>query len=153
MRRSIDWRAAAWAGLAAGVIATAAQIILWGLSGYAVPGLLARDARLTAAIVLGRAVLQSSPGSIYEVLLAAALVHFLLSLVYGLILVRLVSRRGVMWSLGAGIVYGLLLFGVNMYGFTRVFPWFEQARDWITLLAHAVFGASCAGIYNMLRRY
>jgi hypothetical protein len=37
-----------------------------------------------------------------------------------------------------------------MYGFTAVFPWFEAARDWITLVTHIVFGITLAGTYKML---
>jgi hypothetical protein len=35
------------------------------------------------------------------------------------------------------------LYALNMYGFTALFPWFIATRDWITLCAHIVFGASC----------
>jgi hypothetical protein len=41
-------------------------------------------------------------------------------------------------------VFGLLLYGVNMYGFTAAFAWFEACRDWITLAAHLVFGIMLA---------
>jgi hypothetical protein len=37
-----------------------------------------------------------------------------------------------------------------MYGFTAVLPWFEAARDWITVVTHGVFGVAAAGVYKML---
>ena len=37
-----------------------------------------------------------------------------------------------------------------MYGFTVVFPWFQAARDPITLATHAAFGTAAAGAYKML---
>jgi hypothetical protein len=150
--RSIDWRAAACAGLVAGGIATALQMVAWWMAGAAVEELLARDAALTAAVVLGRDVLQSSSGFAREVFLAATLVHLSLSLLYGLLLAPLIAGRGRAASLGIGVACGLLLFGVNLYGFTLVFPWFAQARDAITLLAHAAFGAACAGVYKAMAR-
>lgn len=41
------------AGLGAGVVATLAQIALWWLAGMPLPETLFRDARLTAALVMG----------------------------------------------------------------------------------------------------
>jgi len=40
---------------------------------------------------------------------------------------------------------------VNMHGFTLVFPWFAQARDWITLAAHVAFGVVAAGAWVRAR--
>jgi uncharacterized membrane protein YagU involved in acid resistance len=37
-----------------------------------------------------------------------------------------------------------------MYGFTMIFPWFDEARDWITLVAHVVFGVVAASTYRVL---
>ncbi len=48
---------AAAAGIVAGVVATVAQIILWWAFTDDLPSILYRDARLTAAIVMGPAVL------------------------------------------------------------------------------------------------
>ena len=56
-------------------------------------------------------------------------------------------------SLLAGGAFGLCLYGINMYGFTIVFPWFEAARDWITLVTHVVFGVAVAGAYKMLEQW
>ncbi|TMH12878.1 MAG: sodium:proline symporter, partial [Betaproteobacteria bacterium] len=51
---SIPWRSGALAGIAAGVVATLVQIALWWASSHPLPEILFRDARLTAAIVMGR---------------------------------------------------------------------------------------------------
>ncbi len=48
---------AALAGFVAGTLATAVQMLLWWLSATPVLESLLRDARLTAAIAMGRAVL------------------------------------------------------------------------------------------------
>ena len=85
-------------------------------------------------------------------ILLATAVHFALSIAYGLALAALVSRLRVAPSILAGAVFGLFLYGVNMYGFTAVFPWFEAARDWITAATHAVFGVTAAGVYQLLLR-
>jgi hypothetical protein len=37
-----------------------------------------------------------------------------------------------------------------MYGFTALYPWFEQVRTWDTLLAHLAFGLVAAAVYRRL---
>ena len=150
MDQSIKWRAAACAGIVAGILATAAQILLWFLFTDALPAILFRDARLTAAILMGRGVL--SPPSTFDlnVMLIAALLHFALSIAYGLILSRLIARLRTLSALLVGAVFGLSLYVVNMYGFTIFFPWFDATRDWITVVAHVIFGVTAAGAYKAL---
>src|SRR5437667_12113829 len=87
-----------------------------------------------------------------RVMLVATMVHFALSVAYGLALSALIRRLRTLPSMLAGAAFGLCLYGVNMYGFTAVFPWFEATRDWITVATHAVFGVAAAGVYKMLSR-
>ena len=54
-----DGRAAVWAGVTAGVGSALAQVLLWLAFTDAFPRALFRDARLTAAILLGQGVLLS----------------------------------------------------------------------------------------------
>jgi hypothetical protein len=53
----LNWRAAIYSGVAAGFVATLAQFALWSVFTDALPAILYRDARFTAAIVMGRGVL------------------------------------------------------------------------------------------------
>ena len=144
----IHWRSAALAGIAAGVVATLAQIALWWVSSEPLPAILFRDARLTAAIIMGREVLPPPATFDGSVMLIATLVHFALSIAYGLTLSALISRLSMALSLLAGAAFGLLLFAINMYGFTFVFPWFTATRDWITAATHVVFGVIVAAVYK-----
>lgn len=42
---------------------------------------------------------------------------------------------------------------VNFYLVAPVlFPWFVEARNWISVVAHVLFGAVLAGTYVALRR-
>lgn len=152
MRGSLNWRAAVCAGVAAGVVATAVQIVLWWAFWDALPGILYRDARLAAAILMGRAVLPPPATFDWAVMLVATLVHFALSVAYSMILACFISRLGMTRSLLAGTLYGLVLYGINMHGFTVIFPWFAQARDWITIVTHVAFGVALAGAYKALSR-
>lgn len=146
----MKWSAAAYAGIAAGIGATIVEIVLWLAFTDALPEIFFRDARFAAAIVMGRGVLPPAAGSDWRVLLAATLVHFALSVVYGLILSRLIWRLRMSASLLAGTAFGLFVFALNMYGLTAVFPWFEATRDWITFAAHLAFGIVAAGVYRAL---
>ncbi|HEV8553487.1 MAG TPA: sodium:proline symporter [Casimicrobiaceae bacterium] len=144
--------AAVCAGIAAGIFATVVQIALWSVFADALPTILFRDARFAAAIVLGRGVLPPPASFNGPVMLVATLVHFALSIAYGMALSPLISRLRTAPSMLAGAVFGLCLYGINMYGFTAIFPWFEATRDWITVVTHLVFGVAAAGTYKMLRQ-
>lgn len=146
----MKWSAAAYAGIAAGIAATIVEVVLWLAFTDAFPEIFFRDARFAAAIVMGRGVLPPAAGFDWRVLLAATLVHFALSVAYGLILSRLIWRLGMSASLLAGTAFGLFVFALNMYGFTTVFPWFEATRDLITVAAHLAFGIVAAAVYRAL---
>jgi hypothetical protein len=145
---SIHWRSAALAGIAAGVIATVAQIALWMVWSEPLPAMLFRDARLAAAIVMGREALPPPATFDWSIMMVATLVHFSLSIAYGLALSVIISRLSTSLSLLAGAAFGLFLYAINMYGFTLAFPWFATARDWITAATHVVFGVVAAVVYK-----
>ena len=153
---NIHWRSAVLAGIAAGVVATVFQISLWWVAAEPLPAIFFRDARFTAAIVMGSQVLPPPATFDGMIVLVATLVHFALSIAYGLILSTMISRRGasygLMRSVLAGAAFGLLLYAVNMYGFTFVFPWFGATRDWITAATHAAFGIVAAIVYRTSMR-
>jgi hypothetical protein len=150
MRISINWNAAIYAGIAAGIVAPMVQIILWWAFWHALPGILFRDARLGAAIVMGSRVLSPHANLDWQVMFAASVIHFALSIIYSVILAAFIAGYDLLFAIFVGVLYGLVLFVVNMYGFTIIFPWFAEARDWITFVAHPVFGAVAAGLYKML---
>jgi len=152
LRGAVDWRAVLYAAIAAGVVATLAQLLLWQLFWDVLPGILYRDARLTAAIILGRGVLPPPATFTGQVFVVATLIHFTLSFVYTAVLAVAVRRCRMALTLAMGGGFGALLFVVNMYGFTLVFPWFAVARDWITLVSHIVFGATAAVCYKGISR-
>ena len=150
LRISINWRAAVYAGIGAGIVATVAQLLLWWSFWDVLPGILYRDARLAAAMVMGRGVLPPPASFDWTVMAVATLIHFALSVVYSAVLAGLIARCSPVRALLVGAVYGLVLFAVNMYGFTLLFPWFTATRDWITMLTHVVFGVSAAWCYQAL---
>ncbi|MGE5384795.1 MAG: sodium:proline symporter [Betaproteobacteria bacterium] len=128
-------------GFVAATVSTVAQIALWLAFTASFPGILWRDARLAAAIVLGPEVLASTGASV-GIMAVATVAHLILSLIYAAIFCLVASCLGWCASPLVGALLGAALYAINMYGFTLVFPWFTASRDWITLAAHIVFGAS-----------
>ena len=133
---------AAFAGLVAGTFATAVQMLLWVFSATPVFETLLRDARLTAAIVMGRKVLAEESGWRLDVLAIATLIHFGISFIYAAMALPIAGRLPAGIALLAGGLYGLAIYVVNLHGFTSIFPWFAVSRGWATILAHVAFGVS-----------
>lgn len=138
-----------FAGIGAGVIATVAQLVLWWLNQIPVLETLFRDARLTAALLMGPGVLPPPSTAQWDILLVATMIHFALSITYALIPALLLTRLPAVPALIAGAFYGLAIYGVNLYGFTVLFPWFSVARDWVTLITHLVFGVTLVGACHL----
>jgi hypothetical protein len=138
------------AGICAGVVSTLAQLLLWRLSGQDALLLLMRDARLTAALLLGSEVLPPPATFDSGVMLAATAIHFLLSMLYAAVLLPL-RRMSLGSSLIIGTGFGVALYFLNLHGFTAIFPWFAEARGAITLAVHAVFGVTVMLTYRMQR--
>ncbi len=136
------------AGVFAGTLAAAIEILLWWGFGFAALDMLFRDARLAAAIVLGHGVLPPPSTFDWRVMFVATLVHFTLSIAYAGLLGALIRRFSFKSSIVLGVLFGSFLYAVNMYGFTFVFPWFVATRDWITATSHITFGATAAAVYR-----
>lgn len=142
-------RAAILAGIVAGLVFLVAELLL-------VPMLLGGSAwgppRMIAAIVLGEEVLP--PPATFDgfIVLTAVAFHLVLSILYA-VAFALVART---WSLGmavlAGTLFGLLLYALNFYGMTALFPWFAEARNGVSIFAHALFGAVLGAVYKMRQR-
>jgi hypothetical protein len=140
------------AGIAAGTMATAAQLLCWWMSQVPLAETLFRDARLTAALLMGPAVLLPPATAQLDILLVATLLHFLLSIAYALPPARLFEALRGWRLLIAGSLYGVALFAINLYGFVLLFPWFAIARDGASLIAHLAFGLTLAGCYRLFSR-
>ncbi len=130
------------AGLIAGAVFMALEMILvWlamGMNAFAPP-------HMIAAIVMGPDVLPGPdvvPGSSAGVIAVGMLVHFVLSVALAFIfkmIAEALKLNGAM-LLAGGLVFGLLIYAINFYGMTAIFPWFAMARNWVSILAHAAFG-------------
>lgn len=147
-RFGLDWTAAIGSGVIAGVVFLVLEIGLVGLTGGAVWG----PPRMMAAIAMGPDVLPPPTTFAPGIVAVAMVVHFVLSVIYAAILGVIVSGWGRTPGTAAavGVAFGLVLYLVNFYGFTTVFPWFAMARNWITILSHLVFGGVVGGTYALI---
>jgi hypothetical protein len=148
MVQHIDAKAAIWGGMVAGLVFLMAEMILIAMTGESPWG----PPRMMAAIVMGTDVLPPPATFDLGIAMVGMIVHFVLSVIYGFVLGFAISR----WRLGIGvaivlgIVFGLLLYLVNFYLFTGLFPWFEMARNAITLVSHLLFGGVLGWVYRAL---
>jgi len=143
-----DTAAAVGAGCAAGITSTFLQMAMWLLLSYPMWEMLLRDSRLAAAIVLGRSVLPPPASFDLVVMLTASVLHFVLSAAYGTVIAVSINRLNMIKAVCLGAVAGLLLFMINMWGFTVLFPWFAASRDTATAIAHIGFGITAAACYR-----
>lgn len=145
-RSEINWSAAARAGIIGGAVFLALDMVLTSLSG----GSGSEPLRLIAAIMLGDTVLSPSASFFPSIMLVGLIVHAVLSILYGLTISTLVNRTGLATAALLGSIAGLGLYVLNFYIFTSVFPWFANARIWVTVLVHLVFGFVVASSYTLM---
>ncbi|MFS8975593.1 hypothetical protein [Cupriavidus necator] len=148
-----DWRAAVMAGLIAGAVymvlelLTARFLLYQGAWG---------TVKMVAAIILGREALASADAFNWTIVLSAGTVHFALSIILAAVLAMILASFRLDSSMGlaslAGIVFGVVVYLINFYVFGRYFNWFDEARGWESLFAHALFGLVAADVYCNLER-
>lgn len=149
MRRPLDWSAAFWAGIAAGIVFMMLEMLLvmlvQGDSPWAPP-------RMIAAMVMGKSVLPPPAGFDATVMAVAMAIHMALSLLLAFVLGWAISnwRLGMAAAITVGIAFGLAVYFVDFYLFTALFPWFAMARGPISIFAHAVFGLVLGWVYRAL---
>ena len=110
--------------------------------------------RHTAAILMGTGVLP--PPATFDLLLfiVSTIVHFGLSMIYGVIVAFFVRKAN--WTIGLmiGVAVGFGIYVVNYYVFAPLlFPWLTESRSgMVPTLIHPVFGMIAAAAYLKLRR-
>ncbi|MFC5578472.1 hypothetical protein ACFPOA_10680 [Lysobacter niabensis] len=137
--------------LGAGLLAGAVYFVLEMLMARFVLGVSPWvPARMIAAVTQGSVVLPPPFTFDLSVTIAAVIQHAVLSLVYAFIFAFFAKGRSILAATLLGAGYGLLLYAINFYGFTELFPWFAAARNWGTVSTHLIFGAVLGGTYAWL---
>jgi len=146
-----DWRAAVWAGVIAGIVFLMAEMLMvmifMGQSPWGPP-------RMMAAMVMGKGVLPP-PGTFdMGIVMTAMMIHFPLSIVYGLVAGWIVHRLASTSVLVIGGLFGLAIYFINFYIIApAVFPWFTMAQNWVSLVAHLIYGLVLGGTYAGMRKH
>jgi hypothetical protein len=149
MRQVMDWRAAVFAGLLAGLLAFLLRIALWVI---ATGGSFWTPFHHSAAILLGPESLAPAGAPQAGVVAVGFLVHMALSLIYTLLLAFIIHRWGLIVGIIGGALFGVAIYLINYYTFTALFPWFYPLRSWLVLAVHVFFGATAGGLYEALER-
>ncbi len=146
-RRWPNWTVAAISGFAAGAILMVLELLWSAVASDTGPW---GASHAIAAMVMGRDILVSNDFNLMVV--AIALInHYILGMVFGMILCAFIAPFHMDSSLAAaavaGAIFGLLLYFFNFYGMSYIFPWFAEMRGWAALIAHLIFGIATAAIY------
>jgi lipopolysaccharide export LptBFGC system permease protein LptF len=151
-QHSPDWTVAAVSGFAAGAVLMVLELlwstIIMGTSPW-------ETSHMVAAITMGQDALQSTDFDLL-IVAAALITHYVLGIVFALILSFLiVSFRfdsSVGMALVIGAVFGAAMYLFNFYGMAQFFPWFAEMRSWATVVAHMIFGTVVAIMYWKLEQ-
>lgn len=143
----VHWKAVVGAGLIASLVFLMYEMIMvplfMGQSPWGPP-------RMMAAILMGEGVLPPPATFNFVIVMVAMMIHFVLGVIYAFIIAEVVHRTELGIALVIGALAGLTLYFINFYGFTAVFPWFEMARNWISLSGHVLFGLVTAWTYRSM---
>lgn len=141
----LDRLAVVWAGLVSGAVMLTISIVLpWLLLGD--PLLIVR---IMASVLLGPAVIPAQAGLVPGIYLVAVLTHFGLSLLFAFLIALVFHRWGMIVGFLGGAIMGGIIYVMNFYTFSLLFPWMTPYRNWMILLAHIFFGALAGSLYEM----
>lgn len=144
----INFRAVVIAGLVAGMaflMIEMAMLVMMGQSPWGPP-------RMMGAIVLGRGALTPPDTFDMVVIGVAMMLHLTLSVMYALAFAFVGGRLALLPSMLAGAIFGAIIYAINFYGFTSLFPWFAMARGMGSVAGHVAFGVILALVYKLSAR-
>jgi uncharacterized membrane protein YagU involved in acid resistance len=139
-------RSAIVAGLIAGIIYMLLQMslphFLEGKGVWQLPNNI-------AAIGYGPGVVSSKMPSAGPMLIFLIL-HFLVSILFAMIVGLFARGATTLVKIGTGIAAGALLYYASFYVGTYIFSWFANFRGWTCLADHLIFGIITALIYDIM---
>ena len=107
---------------------------------------------MIGAIALGSGAMSSPDTFDIPIITTAVVVHMVLAVIYGIVLAFIIAKADTGMAVVIGAAFGLALYAINFYGFTKWFPWFADARDWISIFTHIVQSALMAYLYKVFDR-
>ncbi|HSV36943.1 MAG TPA: hypothetical protein VLI46_15380 [Ramlibacter sp.] len=152
--RATDWTAAAVSGFAAGAVLMVLDLAWSTLFNPEGPW---RTSHMIAPIFTGQGSIPTSGFhfSLGVVTIALA-THYVLGIIFGLVIAALLVQFKLDSSPGmamvAGASMGLALYLINFELLVAFFPWLVAMRGVATIAAHVVFGIVAALLYCRLKR-
>jgi hypothetical protein len=141
----LDWNAVWGAGLISGLSMLLVSILLpWIFLGD--PFLIVR---IMASVLLGPTVISPQAGLVPGIYVVAILTHFSLSLFFAILIILIFHRWGMIVAFIGGAVMGFVIYFMNYYTFSLVFPWLLPYRTWMLLTGHIVYGALVGTLYEL----
>lgn len=137
------------AGVEAGLLAGATFLLLEYLSSVLFG---AASPLGPASITLRRIFVLDASAMVQEYWPAVLFVHFTLSIVTTLVLGYIIRRVVLYWAVTFGMLYGLLLFVINFFGFAVVLPAITAAGDVFMAANYAIYGGIAAWAYKWRSR-
>ncbi|VVD93390.1 hypothetical protein [Pandoraea anhela] len=151
--RSPDWAAAAVAGFVACAFFSAVEMLMVLLVSGQSPWV---PPRMVAAIVLGPGIVSQPATFDLSIVAMALMVHAAIGVVLGVVLGAIIAPfrldSDVVTVSIAGGIFGLIVYVVNFYVMTQMFPWFIASRGWAMVAGHVIFGAFAGYMYWVLRQ-
>ncbi|MDB5752353.1 MAG: putative rane protein [Ramlibacter sp.] len=152
--RATDWTAAAVSGFAAGAVLMVLDLIWSALFHPDGPW---RTSHMIAPIFIGTDALKATGyGFSVGVVAIALATHYLLGMVFGLVMGAVLTQfkldASASLALAAGAILGIALYLVNFDLLVGFFPWLAELRGPATIAAHVLFGVVTALLYRRLRR-
>lgn len=122
------------------------MMMVWAILGQSFWG----PPRMIAAMALGCDVLPPPATFDLVVMMIAMIIHFMLSWVYAAVFASALGGLNTGTAVLAGAAVGLLIYWVNFYGSTAIWPWFAQARTWVSIVSHIMLGVALAWSYKAI---
>ena len=147
IQRNVTWRAIPVAGIVAGTVFLLINMIfnpiLYEIDAFFI-------LQYFGSLVLGTdALLESS----MTVLIVGAIVHYLLSILFTLVISIVIHRWGLLIGIIGGGLLGLALYAINFYTMTVFFEWMFAINNTLIVISHIAFGAVAGGIYEAMDTY
>ncbi len=141
----LDRTAVLWSGLLSGAVMLLLSILL----PWIILGDLLLIVRIMASVLLGPTVIPAQARLVPGIYLVALLIHFVLSLLFAWLIALIFHRWGMIVGFIGGALMGVVIYVMNFYTFSLLFPWMIPYRNWMILLAHIFFGALAGLLYEL----
>ena len=146
---TIDWGRAVLAGIVSMIVFGVVEMAYGALVRGASPW---RPLDVFGAVVLGQFGPSADSGHTWATTIAGVLALLALGALSGIIVALLVHRLQPMLAVLVGVLFGIAMYYVDMYGFAWIFAPLTLLRGLSSLAAYAIQGGLAAAVYVSMTR-